>query len=49
MGYPIPVPQEFIQMTLVVGAHTFIWVSARAVGDSDYRYKFLDPLLNTSN
>jgi hypothetical protein len=23
VGYPIPVPQEFIQMTLVVGALTF--------------------------
>jgi hypothetical protein len=42
VGYPIPVPQAFIQLTLFVGALTFMDVSARAVGDGEYRYKFLD-------
>lgn len=45
MGYPIPVPQALIQMTLFLGALTFMYVSARAVGDGEYRYKFLDPLI----
>lgn len=45
VGYPIPVPQALIQMTLFLGALTFMYVSARAVGDGEYRYKFLDPLV----
>lgn len=46
LGYPIPVPQALIQMTLFLGALTFMYVSARAVGDGEYRYKFLDPLID---
>jgi hypothetical protein len=45
VGYPIPVSQALIQMTLFLGALTFMYVSARAVGDGEYRYKFLDPLV----
>jgi len=45
VGYPIPMPQALIQMTLFLDALTFMYVSARAVGDGEYRYKFLDPLV----
>lgn len=45
LGYPIPVAQALIKMTLFLGALTFMYVSARAVGDGEYRYKFLDPLI----
>jgi hypothetical protein len=46
LGYPIPVAQALIKMTLFLGGLTFMYVSARAVGDGEYRYKFLDPLID---
>ena len=46
LGYPIPVARALIEMTLFLGALTFMYVSARAVGDGEYRYKFLDPLID---
>jgi hypothetical protein len=46
LGYPIPVSHALIQMTLFLGALTFMYVSARAVGDGEYRYQFLDPLID---
>jgi hypothetical protein len=49
LGYPIPVPQALIQMTLFLGALTFMYVSVRAVGDGEYRYQFSTRLLMTSN
>lgn len=33
-------------MTLFLTALTFMYVSARAVGDGEYRSAFLDPLLD---
>jgi hypothetical protein len=44
-GVPIPVPQAFINMTFFLGALTFMYVSARSVGDGEYRHEFLDPLI----
>lgn len=46
LGYPIPLAQTLIKVTLFLGALTFMYVSARAVGDGEYRYKFLDPLID---
>jgi hypothetical protein len=46
LGYPILVPQALIRMTMFLGALTFMYVSARAVGDGEYRYQFLDPLID---
>ena len=31
---------------MFLGALTFMYVSARAVGDADYRTRFLDPLID---
>jgi len=45
LGYQIPVPQAFIHMMLFLGALTFMYVSARSVGDGEYRHQFLDPLV----
>ena len=42
----VPVPDALIQITLFLGALTFMYVSARAVGDGDYRSHFLDPLID---
>jgi hypothetical protein len=42
----IPVPNALIQVTLFLGALTFMYLSARAVSDSEYRSHFLDPLID---
>jgi hypothetical protein len=39
------VPQALIQMALFLGALTVMYVSPRAVGDGEDRYKFLDALV----
>ena len=46
LGWTIPVPDSLIHMCLFLGALTFMYVSARAVGDGDYRSTFLDPLID---
>jgi hypothetical protein len=46
LGYPIPVEQALIRMTMFLGALTFMYVSARAVGDAAYQDQFLDPLVD---
>lgn len=43
LGWTVPVPDALIHMSLFLGALTFMYVSARAVGDGDYRSTFLDP------
>lgn len=44
LGMTIPVPQALIQITLFLAALTFMYISARAVGDDEYRGRFFDPL-----
>ena len=46
LGMTIPVPQALIQITLFLAALTFMYVSARTVGDDDYRRRFFDPLID---
>jgi hypothetical protein len=41
----IPVPNALIQVTLFLGALTFMYLTARAVSDSEYRSQFVDPLI----
>ena len=45
LGMTIPVPQSLIQITMFLGALTFMYISARAVADADQRSRFLDPLV----
>jgi len=45
LGWTVPVPDSLIHMCLFLGALTFMYISARAVGDGDYRKMFLDPLI----
>lgn len=45
-GMLLPVSQSLIHVTMFLGALTFMYVSARAVGDGEYREEFLDPLLD---
>jgi hypothetical protein len=46
LGMTLPVPQALIHVTMFLGALTFMYVSARAVGDGEYRKDFLDPLID---
>jgi hypothetical protein len=45
-GMTLPVPQPLIHVTMFLAALTFMYVSARAVGDGEYRTQFLDPLVD---
>jgi hypothetical protein len=45
-GLTLPVPDSLIHMTLFLGALTFMYISARAAGDAEYRSTFLDPLID---
>ena len=42
----VPVPNSLIQITLFLAALTFMYLSARAVSDGEYRSHFLDPLID---
>jgi hypothetical protein len=46
LGMTVPVPESLIQISMFLGALTFMYVSARAAGDSDYRSQFLDPVVD---
>jgi len=46
LGMTLPVPQALIQTSMFLAAMTFMYVSARAVGDNDYRTHYLDPLID---
>jgi hypothetical protein len=46
LGMGLPIPQALIHVTMFVGALTFMYVSARSVGDGEYRSHFLDPLID---
>jgi hypothetical protein len=46
LGMTFPVPQALIQTAMFLGALTFMYVSARAVGDADQRTRFLEPLVD---
>lgn len=45
LGFTLPVPDSLIHMSLFLGALTFMYISARAAGDAEYRSTFLDPLI----
>lgn len=44
LGMTLPVPQALIQITLFLGAMTFMYLSARAVTEAERR--FLDPIID---
>ena len=46
LGMTFPVPGALIQTSMFLGALTFMYVSARAAGDADYRKRFVDPLID---
>jgi hypothetical protein len=46
LGMGVPLPQALVHVLMFLGALTFMYVSARAVGDGEYRTEFLDPLVD---
>jgi hypothetical protein len=46
LGWTLPVPDSLIHMCLFLGALTFMYISARAASDAEYRSTFLDPLID---
>jgi hypothetical protein len=46
LGMTLPIPQALIHVTLFLAALTFMYISARAVGDGEYRSRFLDPSID---
>ncbi|PWQ85347.1 hypothetical protein DKX15_21495, partial [Enterococcus faecium] len=46
LGMTLPVPDALIQVTMFLVALTFMYLAARAVGDKEYRERFLDPLID---
>ncbi|QNI07385.1 hypothetical protein GAN17_14605 [Mycobacterium kubicae] len=46
LGMTFPAPSSLIHICLFLGALTFMYISARAVDDAEYRAMFLDPLID---
>lgn len=45
-GMTLPIPDPLIQTTLLLTAITFMYLSAKAVTDREYRGAFIDPLVD---
>lgn len=45
LGMTLPIPNPLIQTTLLLTAITFMYLSAKAVTDHEYREAFVDPLV----
>lgn len=43
----LPIPDSLIQTTMLLGALTFMYVSAKAVTDTQYRAQFVEPMLDS--
>lgn len=46
LGMTLPIPDSLIQTTMLLTAITFMYISAKAVTDTQYRAQFLDPMLD---
>jgi hypothetical protein len=46
MSMTLPIPQALIHVSMFLTALTFMYVSARSVGDGEYRSEYLDPLVD---
>lgn len=46
LGLVLPVPRALAYTTLFLGSLTFMYVSAWAVTDAEYRSTFFDPLID---
>lgn len=46
LGMTLPIPDSLIQTTMLLTAITFMYLSAKAVTDAQYRAQFLDPIID---
>ena len=46
LGMTLPIPDALIQTAMVLTAITFMYLSAKAVTDKEYRATFVDPMLD---
>ncbi len=46
LGMAMPVPQALLQVSMFLGALTFMYVGAQAVGPGEHRAQFLDPFID---
>ena len=46
LGMTLPIPDSLIQTTMLLTAITFMYISAKAVTDTQYRAQFLDPMVD---
>ena len=46
LGMTLPIPDSLIQTTMLLTATTFMYISAKAVTDAQYRAQFLDPMVD---
>lgn len=46
LGMTLPVPDALLQTSMLLAAITFMYLSAKAVTDKEYRAQFVDPLLD---
>ncbi|QUR69791.1 hypothetical protein F6B93_13215 [Mycobacterium spongiae] len=46
LALTVPVPDSLVHLCLFLGALTFMYISARALGDAEYRETFVDPLID---
>jgi len=46
LGMTLPIPDALLQTSMLLGAITFMYLSAKAASDADYRAQFLQPLID---
>lgn len=46
LGMTLPVPDALLQTSMLLAAITFMYLSAKAVSDTDYRAQFIEPLID---
>lgn len=46
LGMTLPIPDALIQTSMLLAAITFMYLSAKAASDADYRAQFLEPLID---
>ena len=46
LGMTLPVPDALLQTSMLLSAITFMYLSAKAVSDTDYRAQFIEPLID---
>src|SRR5690606_27121196 len=46
LGMTLPIPDALLQTSMLLAAITFMYLSAKAATDTDYRAQFIEPLMD---